>query len=185
MKNILHPSMYPNIKSDSVWFQNNVKINEPALRAYLINHVPRGVEVDDIIQETYARIIKVKLRQEIESPKGLMFTIAKNIIRDIFRKKHYTQTVSLVDMENFNVVDIDTKRPDENAEFYDNAQLLERAIQTLPKKCQKIFLLRHFKKLSYKEISKIMNVSNKTIENQLVIAKKKCEEYFRACGVLQ
>ena len=39
----------------SSWFDKEVKANEPALRAYLQQKVPKDVDVDDVVQEAYLR----------------------------------------------------------------------------------------------------------------------------------
>lgn len=50
---------------------------------------------------------------------------------------------------------------------------LNNAIDALPYKCKEAFCLSKFGKFSYKEIADIMEVSPKTVENQIGIAFKK------------
>jgi RNA polymerase sigma-70 factor (ECF subfamily) len=46
------------------------------------------------------------------------------------------------------------------------------AIETLPEKCRLVFVLSRFEKMSHKEIAIEMNISVKTIENQITKAIK-------------
>jgi RNA polymerase sigma-70 factor (ECF subfamily) len=54
-----------------------------------------------------------------------------------------------------------------------------RAVETLPDRCREIFLLRWTGHLSYAEIAQIVQVSIKTVENQLAIALKRLKEQLR------
>ena len=53
------------------------------------------------------------------------------------------------------------------------------AIQSLPPKCQLIFKLIREDGLKYKEVAELLNLSVKTIENQMTIALKKISESIR------
>jgi len=53
------------------------------------------------------------------------------------------------------------------------------AIETLPPKCQLIFKLIREDGLKYKEVAELLNLSPKTIENQMTIALKRISESIR------
>ena len=53
------------------------------------------------------------------------------------------------------------------------------AIETLPPKCQLIFKLIREDGLKYKEVAELLNLSVKTIENQMTIALKRISESIR------
>jgi len=50
---------------------------------------------------------------------------------------------------------------------------LDQGIEQLPDKCRQIFYLSRKKQLSNKEISGLLNISMKTVENQITIALKR------------
>ena len=52
-------------------------------------------------------------------------------------------------------------------------EAVKDAINSLPKKCRKIFLLSRNEGLKYREISENLNISVNTVENQMSIALKK------------
>ncbi len=54
------------------------------------------------------------------------------------------------------------------------------AIDQLPEKCKQIFLLSRFGGLIYTEIAEELNISAKTVENQMSIALKKLRESLAA-----
>jgi RNA polymerase sigma factor (sigma-70 family) len=50
---------------------------------------------------------------------------------------------------------------------------INRAIDNLPPKCKTIFRLVKEDNLKYREVAEILNISSKTVENQLAIALRK------------
>jgi len=49
---------------------------------------------------------------------------------------------------------------------------IDAAIDLLPEKCKLVFILSRFEQLSYKEIAKNLDISQKTVENQISKALK-------------
>ena len=56
------------------WFTAELAPHESALRAYLHGLVPPS-DINDIVQETYARILRAFERGPIESPRGLLLPL--------------------------------------------------------------------------------------------------------------
>lgn len=50
---------------------------------------------------------------------------------------------------------------------------IHKAIQSLPPKCKMIFKLIKEEGLKYKEVAALLNLSVKTVENQMTLALKK------------
>lgn len=50
---------------------------------------------------------------------------------------------------------------------------IQQAIDKLPEKCREIFILSRYEELSYREIASTLNISVKTVENQMITALKK------------
>jgi RNA polymerase sigma-70 factor (family 1) len=62
---------------------------------------------------------------------------------------------------------------------------VETIVAVLPEKCQIIYRLSREQELSHREISSILNISTKTVENQLTIALKRLRNSLgRVCLVL-
>ena len=165
----------------STWFEQEVRVNEPILRTYLSHNESEPADVDDIVQETYRRIIEVKKKQTIRSPKGLLMTIAKNVSRDRIRKKYVSKTFYVADFENINVLDAE-EQPSEQLIRSDEVTMLESALRKLPVRCRQVMILRTFENLSYKEIAKRMNISVNTVETQLSRGLNACRKHFKQNG---
>ncbi|HEY8918297.1 MAG TPA: RNA polymerase sigma-70 factor [Chitinophaga sp.] len=50
---------------------------------------------------------------------------------------------------------------------------IHQAIDRLPEKCREIFILSRFEEMTYREIAATLNISVKTVENQMITALKK------------
>ena len=53
------------------WFEAEVKIHEPSLRLFLKDKLPEQMDISDVVQESYARIIKARRKELVKSPKSL------------------------------------------------------------------------------------------------------------------
>ena len=71
-----------------------------------------------------------------------------------------------------------TNSCEESIEADELKQIIENAINLLPNRCQKIFRLSREDNLSNKEIADLLNISIKTVENQMGTALKKLKTYL-------
>jgi len=60
----------------------------------------------------------------------------------------------------------------DNLEYEDTRKTIQDAIDTLPERCRIIFCMSRFDEKSHKEIAAELNISTKTIENQITRALK-------------
>ena len=58
-------------------------------------------------------------------------------------------------------------------------ELVDHAIETLPEKCRHIYTLSKKEGLSYQEIALHLEISEKTVENQIGIALRKLRETLK------
>ena len=58
-------------------------------------------------------------------------------------------------------------------------RIIEKAVSTLPNRCQQIFRLSREEDMSYKEISEFLSISVNTVEGQIAIALKKLRKTIR------
>lgn len=56
---------------------------------------------------------------------------------------------------------------------------IRKAVDALPEKCREVFMLSRYEEMSYKEIASTMQISVKTVENQMITALKKLRHSLR------
>ncbi len=163
------------------WFENEVRIYEPTLRAFLKRHEKEAADIDDIMQETYRRIIEVKKRKPIHSPRGLLIAIARNVSRDRVREKYANNTFSVVELDELPVHDDESQVIDVLTQVED-VSVLTSAVASLPDRCREVLMLKIYNSLPHKDIARQMGISVNTVETQLARALKKCRKYFKNKG---
>ena len=168
----------------SRWFDDEVRPHEPALRAYLRGQFPSLPDPDDVVQETYIRLIRARESEPIRSPKSLLFVTARNVAVDVFRRQKSSPTEDLANLEHFPVLEEGPASSDSYSHEH-KLQLLEAAIQSLPERCRQVIMLKKIEGLSYDEISMKLGISHNTISAHLTAGVTKCRDYLQAHGVVK
>lgn len=163
------------------WFAEHVHPHEGALRGYLHGLVSPS-EVDDLVQETYARLLRARERGAVSHPRGLLFATARNAARDQFRRRTTANTFPIAEMDESRVFD-DAPSAAETASRQQETDLLAAAIAELPPRCREILVLRKFENLSHREIAERLGISVHTVEAQLTKALHRCEDFFARHGL--
>ena len=83
----------------SRWFTEEVQPHEPALRAYLQARFPTLGDQDDLVQETYTRLLRAQANGGVRYPKAFLFTAARNAAFDLFRRRGAKPTEALPGLE--------------------------------------------------------------------------------------
>jgi RNA polymerase sigma-70 factor (family 1) len=120
-------------------------------------------ESEELVQEVFTIIWEKRNElKEALSFKSYLFTISFNIIRKHFRKKAYQ--AGYLNSGFFVESDMHTS---ENI-IYDSAyQYINELIDKLPRRRKEIFIKSRFEGMKINEIADELNISHKTIENQL------------------
>lgn len=134
-------------------------------------------DVDDVIQESYARLLKAREQQQVREPKAFLFTIARNIVYDMFRREKVVQFESLTHFPDSSVLDEETN-VEEIVSLRDEVDLLVRAVESLPKRCRQVMTLRMAYGLSQKEIARELGISPHTVKAQLAKGMRRTAEYM-------
>src|SRR6188768_720441 len=91
------------------WFTEEVQPHEKSLRAYVLGMFPSLPDIDDLVQESYARLIRAKKAGRINYARAFLFTTARNIALDFFRRRQVVTIHSVADMAELSVVE---EKPD-------------------------------------------------------------------------
>ena len=166
------------------WFREQVLPHEADLRSYLHRKFPMVTDVDDLVQEAYARMFRARDCGAVFEPRPFLFTIARNVAYDLFRRNRNVSLDELEERAGFPVVEDKA----DAAEITSHAQeldLLAEAIQALPRRCREVLTMRRLHGLSYHEIALRMGISENTVNAQLAIGMVRCRQYLEARGVLK
>ncbi|WP_167020924.1 RNA polymerase sigma factor [Chitinophaga sp. Cy-1792] len=113
---------------------------------------------------------RTSLRQ-IKNPEVYLFVVARNKAIDYRRKQSVIREIVLPEEDTIQIA-IDSN-PEQQLISAEMIRKMENTIQQLPPKCKTIYLLIKQHGMKYKEVAAILNLSVKTVENQLSIALKR------------
>ncbi|MBL9201819.1 MAG: RNA polymerase sigma factor [Opitutaceae bacterium] len=159
------------------WFAAEVQPHEAVLRAWLRARFGNQLEIDDLVQESMARILVARREAELRAPKAFLFAIARNLALDQLRRRGVFAPEPLVESGALFVMDENGDVPEAVARHHD-LLLLTEAIQSLPPRCQEIFTLRKIYGLSQKEIAARLGLATSTVSAQLAIGLDRCTDFF-------
>ena len=161
-----------------------VQPHEPKIRAWLQARFPALRDVDDLIQETYLRVLRARRAGNLEHPKAYLFATARNAALDRFRRNKIIRFESLAEITDSSVL-VDTTDASQTGERDQDFVALADAIRALPERCREVLVLRKRHGLSHREIADKLGISPHTVNAQITVAIVKCREYFRVRGLLE
>lgn len=165
------------------WFSEEVQPHEASLRSYLRGSFPTVYDVDDVVQESYVRLLKARSAHPIQCVRAFLFGIARRLAVDVIRKERRTTAHEVVmDLDSLNVL---YGKPDaaETSSRKEEIALLAEAIHSLPARCRKIMILRKLDRLSHQEIARRLGITVSTVEVQIFRGMAKCTRFLRKRGV--
>ncbi len=171
----------------TLWFSLHVHRHEPALRAYLSKRFPSLPDHDDLVQETYARLLRVKDPARLVHPKAFLFTTARNAAIDLFRRRQVHPHDSLAESEDLIALPVLDTPPTvvETLERRQRREVLTEALRSLPERCREVMLLRYLDDCSGKEIAERLSISLGTVKGHLLKGVRDCARFFEARGLVE
>ena len=165
---------YPE-SNESLWFRKHLLPHGEKLKAWLLSRFPDQKDVEDIVQESYKRTLAANGKSPLRSPKSFLFTTARNYAINASKKANNRGEKVLMKSHELDVLDGNSDVFEEVA-IKQEQEILEEAIQQLPRKCRKIFNLRTVEGLTQQQIAEQLGLSVNTVYAQLSIGFHKCAE---------
>lgn len=164
------------------WFHEEVFGYDAQLKSHLRRIFPTVRDIEDVVQESYARIWKARAAQPIRSARAFLFKIARRLAIDYIRHNQASPIEGLVDLDSLSVIE-EKASSAELATVEEEVDLLGQAIATLPARCREVLVLRKLRGLSQKEIAATLGISESTVQGQIRRAMKKIEKFLKQHGV--
>lgn len=151
--------------SPETWFKEEVHPHDATLKAWLRGRFPGVRDVDDVVQESYLRVWRARMRHPIDSAKSFLFRVARNLALDTLRHARRSPIDAVTDLSTLFVID---EKPDAAslAARQQEIDLLVEAIDSLPVRCREIFILRKLRGVSQKDIAARLGLSEQTVQVQ-------------------
>jgi len=143
----------------------------PRLRNFIRRRVPDPSEVEDIVQDVFYRLVEAnRLLMPIEHVTGWLFSVARNRITDLFRKKKPERfSEQPIENEEGELLRMEDLLPSPEAgpdAAYLRSLLLEEmelALDELPDEQREVFVAHEMEGRSFREMAEESGVSINTL----------------------
>lgn len=166
------------------WFDEEVRPHAAALRAWLRARFPSLLDPDDLVQESYLRLLRARGSGTIGNTRAFLFTTARNVALDLVRRNRVVTMEALVTEGPSSVVE-EGNDVAESVSRTQEVAILHEAIRQLPGRCREIVTLQRIRGLSNREIGERLGISIHTVNAQMVIGLMRCRAYLGERGVLR
>jgi RNA polymerase sigma-70 factor (ECF subfamily) len=153
----------------SLWLARRILPHEPALRNWLRSRQVAGLEIDDIVQDTYAILAALESVEEIRDPKNYAFQTAYRLILGHLRR---AKVVSIRGVPNLDVLGVvaNEASPEQLLSDRDELHQLAQAIAGLPPRTREVFTLRRVEGLHQREVAGRLRISEGAVEKHMAKA---------------
>lgn len=149
------------------WFKRQILVHEEALVRYLTRCWPNPADVVDIRQDTYVRVYEAAAKSRPLAPKSFLFTTARHLMADRFRRQRIVAIDAVGDLEALNVT-VEELSPEERTSAHQELRRLAEAIDGLPPRCREAVWMRRVDDLPQKEVAARLGVTQKTVEKHIM-----------------
>jgi len=150
-------------------FQSIVYTYSDSLLVFSIGFVKKREIAEEIVSDAFVALWNQRGRiTEIRDLKSYLYILVRNGSISYLRKASGRKEISLENLHDFYALPLITPENDEIAE--DILEQINKAIEQLPPKCKMVFTLAKIQGIKYKEISTILDISVKTINNHIANA---------------
>ena len=158
-------------------FKKRFDVYYPMLCRIAFGYIPDSHECEDIVQECFIAVWN-NGKYDLEEKEFLLYMVraVKNNCISFLRKQNL-QTVSLDENPELSFSPIASEDDDE---VVPHDEILDKILSVLPPKCKEVFLLSKLHGLKYQDIALKLNLSVKTVENQMGKALKLIREQIKS-----
>lgn len=158
--------MSQDLRERARWLARNVLPHEALIRAKLRGICAYDLDIEDVIQETYTRILSAPSLEAIRYPRQYALQTAKAIIIDHLRHSHVVSIASSGSLDALDVT-VPEANTEERLEFQGEILAVADALAQLPHTCRETLILRRIEGLSQREVAKRLRISEKMVEKHM------------------
>jgi RNA polymerase sigma factor (sigma-70 family) len=147
----------------ALWLARHILPLEPILRAWLARRLIPGLDIDDVVQETYSRLSATESVDDIRDVRAYMLRTAHSAMIDLLRRSQVVPIASFMRLEDLDFA-IDEIDPETIALDRDELSKLAAAIAQLPPRTREVFVLRRVHGYSQREVAVQLGIQESTVE---------------------
>ena len=148
-------------------------MHKHAIYRYICYLTGNRGEAEDLFQDTWLRVAKhIHRIRDPQKVRPWIFTIATNLHRDQLRKKKvrlafWNQATDPLARSEDNTMGTEPADPAAAMEREETGRAIRDALNTLPEKLKRVFILREIEGFTYNEIAGILDLSQGTAKSRM------------------
>lgn len=148
----------------------NISVDEYSdnLFRFALKHLRNEMSANDVVQETFTKVWIKHEEVSFEKVKSYLFTTAYHAIVDWVKKEGRSGDIEHADEQSSN--------PSIN---FSLKEVLEEALEKLPKIQKSVVLLRDYEGYNYEEIAEITGLSESQVKVYIFRARKALKTYIK------
>lgn len=152
------------------------------LHTFLGRRVRRQEDIEELVQEVYARMLAVRDIENVRNPEGYLFTVAANLAKEHALRERATQQA--VDVEDASVQEQVAHIPAFGTYIDAEARIkrLREVLRELPPKCHAAVVMAHWYGMSYGAVAERLGVSPHMVKKYLSQALMHCRRRMGRLG---
>jgi RNA polymerase sigma-70 factor (ECF subfamily) len=152
------------------WIADHILPWEVEVRRWLGRYTRtlRADDIDDLIQEAYARLWSADFTR-IRDGRTFLYSVVRNALHDQLRRARVVQIECVAEID---ALDIDeAPGPERWVSAHQQYEQLLRVLEKLTPQRRAVYQFRKFEGLSLREIAQRLGIAEKTVENLLGLAQ--------------
>lgn len=162
---------------NNISFKNDILPLKNSLYRLALRITFSAEESEDIVQETLIKVWNKRGEwDDIESIEAFCFTICRNLALDsVKRKENNNDSLEDAPIEQPD----DNSNPLENAQQKDKIEFVKQILNSLPEKQRSCMQLRDFEGRPYKQIAKILGITEEQVKVNIFRARQAVKERYQ------
>ncbi len=149
------------------------------LKAFVVKRIQNVETSEDIVQNVFLRLMSSdKMITPVTLP-CLVYTVARNLIYDYWRHYSYIDRYEHYIKGTMGGNACSDDNPQSVYSAMEMNELLERGIARLSERKQNIYRMNIYEGMQVSEISQMLNMNYKSVENRLGDARREVRQYMR------
>ena len=166
-------------ENDEFAFMTFFDLYSKKVYQFIYKFIKEKSETEDLTQIVFIKLWEKRAAlKNVESVNGYVFTVAHRIVIDHFRLVQ-TKNKNLVSNEYESDESSTTLSAEDLLNKHEFEKIYNKAIDSLPPKRKEIFILSRHEGLTNKQIADRLDISVKTVENQMTSALFFLKDYFK------
>lgn len=152
------------------------------LRTFLGRRVRRQEDIEELVQEVYARMLAVRDIENVRNPEGYLYTVAANLAKEHALRERAAQHT--VDLDDPAVQERTAEVPAFGTYIDEQARIkrLREVLRELPPKCHAAVVMAHWYGMRYEDIAARLGVTPHMVKKYLSQALVHCRRRMGRLG---